>query len=75
MAAALRSGRAAELVRDVIAGAPVEEGTDGDGRPTRRAARVRDRLAAVDLAAGLADLKPVKDQVIAMEVVFKLVKE
>lgn len=45
MAAALRSGKAAEMIRDVIAGK-----VDG--------ARVADRISAVETAAKLADLVP-----------------
>jgi hypothetical protein len=55
MAAALRSGKAAEMIRDVIAGHVKE-------------ARVADRIAAVETAAKLADLVPSKTAVVALTV-------
>jgi hypothetical protein len=67
MAAALRAGKAAEVVRDIISGDIYEQiGVDRDGQPIFGVTRNADRLRAVDLAAELADLKPRKDVLVTV---------
>lgn len=76
MAAALRAGKAAEVVRDIISGDIYEQiGVDREGRPIYGKTRNADRLRAVDLAAELADLKPKKHVNVAGGIEFRLARE
>jgi hypothetical protein len=76
MTAALRAGKAAEVVRDIISGDIYEQiGVDRDGRPIYGTTRNADRLRAVDLAAELAGLKPKPDMQVAVAIEFRLSRE